>query len=474
MLVPRLRRVIWAWRVFCVFLLSTGAFGFVSPVDSPTEDAEKIFVLEVQGEIDLGVAPYVRRMLKEARQEGSKVVVLDINTPGGRLDAAIQIKNAIIGSEIPVVAFINREAFSAGALIALAADRIYMTPGSVLGSATPVDPRGIEASEKIISAVRKEFKSMAELRGRFPELAEAMVDSSVVIDGLTEEGKLLSLTAEEALNWGYAEGMVENLNELGNKLELEGVVFVYKSPSLAEKLVRILTTPAIASLLISLGFLGVMFELLSPGFGLPGIIGIALLVLFFWGHVLAGLAGWEGIILVLLGVFFLGVELLFVPGFGLFGLLGVGSFVFGVFISLVASGSTGDDFQRAGFVIIQSFIVILIAIFLATKFLPRGRLFRGLVLDAMMRTGPGIEEPSNVPLTDLREDRRAGSSPSRSGPLYGYVGVALTDLSPGGWILINNERIDVVTEGNFVPVGSSVMIVLDERYRRVVRKVDKP
>ena len=215
-----------------------------------------------------------------------------------------------------------------------------------------------------------------------------------------------------------------------------------------------------------------MIEFMSPGFGLAGIIGVLLLALFFWGHMLAGLAGWEGVILVTLGIVLLGIELLIAPGFGVVGLLGIGAFLSGIFISLVGDGSMAKDYQRAGFLLIQTFILVVIGTFLALRVLPHKRLFRGLVLDATMGRGNGGGAPTKVPSSDLRDGSRVRASVSQNGPLYGSEGKAVTDLNPSGVILVGNDRVDVVTEGNFVSKGSFVKIIRDERYRRVVRKLD--
>ena len=459
-------------RIVSILLLSIGLLGFIYPADPPPEDATKIIVVSIEGEIDLGMASYVRRIIERANSDTFSYVVLEINSPGGRLDAAIQIKDSIIESQTPVISFVNREAFSAGALIALASTRIFMAPGSVLGSAAPVDGQGVESGEKIVSAVRKEFKSLAELRGRRADVAEAMVDKSVEVEGLVASGKLLSLTAEEALEWGYSEDLIQNLSEIETVLDLDGAQLVYTSPTLIETLVRFFTSSSIAPLLISLGLLGIMIEFMSPGFGLAGVIGVLFLALFFWGHMLAGLAGWEGVILVTLGIVLLGIELLVAPGFGVVGVIGIGMFLSGIFISLVGEGSMAKDFQRAGFQLIQTFILVVVGSFLALKFLPKRRLFRGLVLNATMRTGHGIDEPNKVPSGDLRDGSRVRASASQNGPLYGSEGKALTDLNPSGVIVIGNLRVDVVTEGNFVSKGSFVTIIRDERYRRVVRKLD--
>ena len=439
-----------------------------------TEDGAQVFVIEVHGTIDLGLAPYTKRVLSRAEKEGARASILDINTPGGRLDAALQMKNAILDSKIPVIAFVNREAFSAGSLIALAADEIYMAPGAVMGAATPVDQSGEKASEKVVSAVRKDFKSLAELRGRDPQVAEAMVDEDVAIEGLVEEGKLLTLSAEEALRVGYAEGQTADLEGLLAVLDLTGATVIQTSPSAAEHFVRFLTNPILASFLISLGFLGLLFEITSPGFGVPGIAGLAMLGLFFWGHFLAGLAGIEGVALVVVGLTLIGVEVFLIPGFGIAGLLGIAAFFGGLFLSLIGLGADAGDYLRAVFILLGAVGVIAGGIMLLLKFVPQARLFRGLALQTSLPAGPGTEEQGAPSRVDMPTAESGGGTEAAAGPLLGARGVALTDLRPAGVARIDSQRVDVVSEGDFIPPGTPIEVIADEGYRRVVRAIEEP
>ena len=453
-----------------VALLALGAAGLLAPAQGVTAQAETVYRVEVHDTIDLGLAPYVKRAIGEATDAGASGVILDVNTPGGRLDAALQIKNAILDSRIPVIAFINREAFSAGALIALAANEIYMTPGAVIGAATPVDQEGEEASEKVVSGVRKDFKALAEVRGRNPQVAEAMVDEAVAVEGLVEEGKLLTLSTQEALEWGYAEGEVEDLPALLEALDLESAQVIEVSPSFAENLVRFLTNPIVASLLLSLGALGLLVEVTSSGFGVPGLAGATLLGLFFWGHFLAGLAGWEGVALVVVGLALIGVEVFLIPGFGVAGVLGIAAFLGGIFISLIGEGAVAGDFTRAGLVLLASVGMVALGGWAAIVHLPKGRPWRGLGLPEVLPAGPGIETPGGRSRRGRREAaaRRGESQP---GALDGARGVAITDLHPAGVADIDGRRVDVVTEGGYIASGTAIEIIADEGYRRVVRAV---
>jgi membrane-bound serine protease (ClpP class) len=462
----------WVRRAVFVGLIVVGLSGLIGAHLVGAQATKQVFVIQVHGVIDLGLSPYVKRVLGEAEEQGASAIVLDINTPGGRLDSALEIKDALLGSAVPVTAFINREAFSAGALIAIAAHTIYMTPGAALGAATPIDQTGEKASEKVVSAVRTAFRSTAEARDRDPDIAEAMVDESVVVEGLVEEGKLLTLTTDEAVELGFVDGEVEDLGELLEALELTGAAIVRTSPSWSETLVRIITNPALASLFISIGFLGLFVELTSPGFGVPGIAGIALLALFFWGHFLAGLAGWEGLILVLVGLGLIALEIFVVPGFGVAGILGIGAFLGGLFLSLIGQGAGLPDFTRAGLILLGSFAIMAVGVWLVIVYLPRGRLFRGLALQTFLAAGPGLrDEPAPTPV-DPPESAEESSPRAGAGSLKGARGYAITELHPSGIAEIDKQRVDVVTEGDFVAPGMEIEVISDEGYRRVVRALE--
>jgi membrane-bound serine protease (ClpP class) len=448
-------------------LIGLGLAGALAPADLRGQElAGPVYVALVHGEIDLGLAPYIKRVLRQAGEDAAAAVVLDINTPGGRLDAALQIKDAVLDSEVPVIAFVNREAFSAGALIAIAADRIYISPAGVMGAATPISgDTGEKASEKVVSAIRKAFGAVAEHRGRDPRVAEAMVDEDVAVEGLVEAGKLLTLTAKEAVTWGYAEGMAEDLAAV---LEAEGLgsaTLVETAPSWSEGLVRVLTNPAIASMLISLGFLGLFFEITSPGFGLPGLIGLGLLAVFFWGHMLAGLTGWEGVALVVIGIALMALEAFVVPGFGVAGVLGVTAFLAGLFVSLIGQDPAVADLQRAALTVLGSLAAMVAGASALIYFLPRGGVFSGMVLQERL---DGMRWPARPPRQDLR-DAETGAPPGRGPSMVGALGVAITDLRPAGGVRIDGERVDVVTEGDYLEAGTGVEVVLDDGYRRVVR-----
>ncbi len=420
----------------------------------PPQEAGSVLRVPVTGVIELGLAPFVERSLAEAAETGAAAVVLDIDTPGGRVDAAERIADAIQDAKVPVYAFVNRRAFSAGALIALATDGIYMRPGSVIGAATPVDGSGQKAPEKIVSAMRSEMRALAEAHGLDPLVAEAMVDEDIAIEGLVEEGKLLTLTTEEAVRIGYAQE-VEDLAGLLTAIGHPGATVVTARINWAERVVRFLSHPVVAPFLLSLGFLGLVAEIKTPSFGLAGTAGIISLALFFGSHLIVGLAGLEDLIIFGVGLVLLAVEAVVVPGFGLFGILGILGVLAGLFMSLLGGLPTSQDFARAGLVLTSTILLVLVSLWALLRTLPQSsRLSR-----------------SGILLTE-RTDRAIGytSAPSRA-DLVGRVGRAITDLRPAGTALIGDERVDVVSESEWIEEGTPVRVIHSEGYRHVVRAV---
>jgi membrane-bound serine protease (ClpP class) len=461
-------------RPLGALLLLAGLAASVAPASHAQDTVNPVVVVQVRGEIDLGLAPYLARVLAEAEHEQARAVILEIDTPGGRLDAVLQMRHAIVGSPVRTIAFVDRNAFSAGALLAIAATELYMAPAAVVGAATPVlRGSGEAADEKTISAVRTTFKSTAELRGRDPRVAEAMVDPAVEVPGLVGRGQLLTLTASEAVTWGYAARVVADRAAVIDAAGLSGAVVRETSPALAEQLVRFLTSPVVAGLLIAAGFLLLLADLIAGGGGLGTVAGLALLGVFFWGHMLAGLAGWEGVALVLLGAVLLGLEAFVVPGFGLPGIAGFLATAAGLFLSLVGGEIvTTQDLVRAGSTLALGLAATLAGGALLLWLVPRTAGAGGLVLRARL-AAPGV---GSLPARGA-EPAAARSLAQRppvadAASLVGARGTAASDLRPGGVARIGGARVDVVTEGDYVPAGEQIVVVRDEGYRRVVRRLD--
>ena len=483
MLIRQILLILRVLRWLCpALLVLVGVLSLTLPVVAAQDTATHVVVLRIEDEIDLGLVPYLTRGLDQAARDRAGAVILEIDTPGGRLDAVLQMRDAILASPVRTIAFVNRTAFSAGALVAIASDEIYMAPGGVMGAAAPVDQAGESAGAKTTSAVRKTFKATAELRGRDPRVAEAMVDPDVTIDGLNSRGQLLTLTADEARTWGYARALVADRQELLAAAGLEGAVATEIDPRLAENVVRFLTNPLVASLLVSLGFLLILADLFSGGFGAIGGAGLGLFALFFWGHFLAGLAGWEGVALVVLGLALIALEVFVIPGFGLAGLVGGAALLGGLFISLLGGEIvTTADLERAGSTVLTTLAIMFAGTLLLLRFLPRAAAIQGLILQSQV----GRADPAPRLVVEgarrswLEGDRLEAHSAANAGAghaladsrsLAGTTGVALSDLRPAGLAEIAGARVDVITRGDYIDAGDVIEVILDEGYRRVVRR----
>ena len=432
--------------------LLLGACGEESgPLAGGDSDA-LVYRVPVSGVVELGLAPFIERSIREAEEAGADAVVLDIETPGGRVDAAQRIANALEDAPLPVYAYVNRRAYSAGALIALATQRVYMRQGGVMGAATPVTGEGEKAPEKIVSAMRSEMRALAEQRGLDPRVAEAMVDEDIEIEGVVERGRLLTLTTAEAVALNYAVA-VEDWDGLLEEIGFPDARTVSTDENWAEQLVRFFTHPIVAPFLLTIGFLGLIIEIKTAGFGLAGLAGLISLGLFFGAHMIVGLAGWEEVILLVVGLALILVEVLIVPGFGFVGLGGILAVLASIYLSLIGHLPTAEEYSQAALVLSVTGIALLGGAWALLRALPRSnRLARSGVL--------------------LRDelDRETGylSAPERR-ELLGAVGVAATDLRPAGAGLFGEERLDVVAEAGFIPAGTRITIISSEGYRLVVK-----
>jgi len=407
--------------------------------------APLVYSVPVRGAIEHGVAAFLARGLREAREAGADAVIIEIDTPGGFVDAALKMRDSIMTAGVPTVAFVNTRAWSAGALIAIACDDAGMKMGGSMGAA---ETRPKE--EKYISAMRAEFEATAELRGRDPKIAGAMVDADVEIPGLIERGKILTLTAMQAKDVGYADYTVRDIGDLLEQADLAGAELHEVSMTSSEWLGRALTNQAVSQVLLTLGLVGLAVEVFTPGFGIPGTVGLVSLALFFGGRIVGGLAGWEVVVLFLVGLTLLLLELFVIPGFGVVGILGIVS----IFASLILSYPTPAQAMGA---ISISMVVTVLLVLLLVRFLSRGGKKLG-------RAGRIVLEHSEAP-----EEGYVGVEDLRS--LLGEEARAITPLRPVGAINVSGRRVEAISEGAFVPEGTHVRVVRVEGNRVFVRAI---
>lgn len=481
-----------AVRLLALLSIVGGLLLMAAGSGNAQDDDGPVYVLSISGPIDLGLAPYLQRVLDEAEDAGAAAVVLDIDTPGGRLDAVLQMRDTLLDADVPTVSFVDRSAFSAGALIALASDEIWFAPGSSMGAATPVDGgTGAPADAKVISAVRSTFRATAQERDRDPLVGEAMVDPAVAIEGLVDEGSLLTLTPDEAREFGYSDGDATDLDDLLEQIGLDDLERIDADPGLAERLVRFLTNPIIGSLLLILGVLLVVGELFAGAFGIASLVGFGFLGTFFYGHLLAGLAGWEDVVLVGIGVLLIMVEIFVIPGFGVPGVLGLSGVLGGGFLAMTNRDfdfvSTGQIVSTASTIAI-TFVALTIGLVVLLTVLSRRGMTRRSASRVSSATVPEggtgqrrgwlrwfgdgdvLASEDDEDDAGRTEDGDGVAPDARHASRAGAIGTALSDLRPAGVADFEGHRVDVVTEGDYLVAGDRVEVIHAERYRRVVRR----
>jgi membrane-bound serine protease (ClpP class) len=331
---------------------------FLTLGSSIAEETKKnIYVIPIQDTIDLGIPAFVNRAISAAEKNSAELIIFDIDTFGGRVDAATQIKDAISATDITTIAFINRRAISAGSLISLSCDQIYMTDGGTIGATSVVDMSGSKQSEKSQSYMREEMAATAEKSGKNTDIARGMVDEELsfeflVINGDSlkvddiegrKEGKLITLTTELALKYNIADGKSESVEELLSDLGIENYNIITLSENWSEDLVRFLTDPTISSLLTTFGTIGIISELYSAGWGIGGTIGIICLTLALGASYLTQLASSMDLLIIFSGLLLLVVEFIAIPGFGFFGIAGIGVLFYGLYLLLIPDIPVSDE-----------------------------------------------------------------------------------------------------------------------------------
>ncbi|WP_375540676.1 NfeD family protein [Virgibacillus saliphilus] len=442
---PGKKRSIYIILLFSLFLTVVANVG--QPVKAEENGAGKlVHIIPIENEVERGLEAFLTRATQEAIDEGADHIVFEINTPGGRVDAAGEIAGLLQNLDIPTTSFIVNQALSAGSYIALNTDNIYMESQATMGASGIITQDGNAADQKAQSAWLASMRSAAESKGRDPLYAQAMADPSIdLAEYGAPEGQYLTLDPHSAVEVEYAQGIVNNRAEVLHELGLSNATVVEAETALAEDVARFLTNPVVIPILLSVASLGLILELFSPGFGIPGVVGIVSLLLFFYGHFIAGLAGTEAIALLIIGIVLIIAEF-FVPG-GIVGVLGA----LAVVGSLLMSGyDLGHMSMSIG---IAFLVAVLAAVILFRRIGMDKGLFRHIILKDQTTTEQGYVSSRN------RLE------------LIGLEGIAVTPLRPSGAGVFNDERLDVLSEGSFIDKGKRIKIVKVEGVRIVVREL---
>jgi membrane-bound serine protease (ClpP class) len=453
--------------------------------NSAPAETGPVYVVPVQGMIERGLVYVMRRGVAEAIRQNASLVVLDMDTPGGRLDATEKIMALISRIPCPVVTYVNPNAISAGAIIALSTDRIYMAPAGRIGDAMPIMmsplpmggaqeiPEGIR--EKAISPTVALIRSAAQRKGHDPDLAEAMVrpefEYRIGDEVICPAGQLLTLTSQDAarlVGEGEARrpllssGTADTLDSLLAQLGHAGATPRVLRQGPAETLARVIEGFPVSGLLLAAGLVLLYIEIKTPGFGLPGLGGLALLALWFWGHHIAGLAGMGEVMLFLAGVVLLFIELFVTPGFGVLGVAGIGCILASLFMAQVPHLPGGPWLPRGVEVrgaltnLSLSLLLAFAAGILLARALPETRAFQRLMLATV-------------------EDPRAGYQASApTGALVGLTGTCLTPLRPSGIGLFDGRRLNVIARGEFIEKDRRIRVAEAHGNRIIVEAAGEP
>ena len=406
--------------------------------------SSSVYIIPARGQIEPGWLLFLERSLEEAEKANVQAVILDMDTPGGFVDTAQKAKILMDALTAPIYGYVNTNALSAGAYLALLTDGFFMTPGSTIGAAEPALLGGGEVDEKTISFWEAEMRSAAERQGKDPRIAAAMVRKEIAIEDLVEEGELLTLTTGEAEDLEFSNGTVTSVNELLEAVGLPDAEIIYTSATFWENLSGWLINPIVATLLLMLGFFFMIVEIMTAGFGIGGLLSILCFGLYFGAHFLTGISGWQSMVLFILGIVFLLVEA-FIPGFGIFGIAGLAAVI--VAIVLAAASTT-----LGLYMLLISFVVAGFAGYGAYKFFQRRGALKNFILS-------------------YSATREAGFSTSDDyNNLLGKRGRTVTPLRPSGAVEIEGKKYDTVSESGYLSPDETVEVTKVEGYRIVVRK----
>ncbi|MBI4976465.1 MAG: nodulation protein NfeD [Spirochaetes bacterium] len=403
--------------------------------------------------IDKWYAHYVETHYKKARAQNAALVILELDTPGGLVSDALKIRSIIMDSPVPTAVFINKNAISAGALISLSAKYIFISEGGVLGAATPVirtPSRLVKASEKEVSVMRAEMRSTAQRFQRNPRIAEAMVDDSMTLtekdDGIAlEKGKLLTLTADEALSTGMVNGKASSVSDIAERAGVKDARITKAVVTFRDRLLGFLTNPIVLMLLLAIGIFAAFIEFKTAGLGIGGSVAALSFAMFFISQFLLGDANWIAPALFLVGAILIVVEIFLIPGFGIPGVIGFLLMIAGIIISFGV-----NRIETAVIVVFFALVIATIGIVLIARRLPKSPLFRKL---------------------SLNEEQHGYRSSDSFDTLLGRQALVAATLRPAGQVEIDGKRYDAVSEGSFIEKGLQVKVIKVEGNRIVVGPV---
>jgi membrane-bound serine protease (ClpP class) len=428
-----------------------------------TASKKLIYVFSISDEIAKPVWFKTKKALTEASDMKADIILIHMNTYGGLLDVADSIRTAILNDKIPVWVFIDNNAASAGALISIACDSIYMRQGANIGAATVVNQTGEQLPDKYQSYMRAMMRSTAQATGRNPDIAQAMVDPRIHVVGVNDSGQVVTFTAQEAMKHGYCNAMAENIPEVLEKAGIVNYTIHEQQLTATDKMIGFLTSPAVAGILIMVIIAGIYFEFQSPGIGFPIVAAIIAALLYFAPHYIEGLAAnWE-ILVFIAGVVLLAVEIFVIPGFGVAGILGIFMMVMGLTLAMIdnlyfefSPGATVKLAEAFFIVVIAFFLSITGSIYVTRKLFTGKTFFGDLALVTTQQKNEGFT-----------------SADANYKDITGKTGVAQTMLRPAGKVMIDGMLYDAMALTGYIDKDELVEVVKYETAQLFVKKLKK-
>jgi membrane-bound serine protease (ClpP class) len=444
-------------RLYYIFFF---LLGFTAVELNAQEKPAKIYTFKIDTDIDPAMNRRVKLALEEAVNQEASLIFIEMDTYGGAVTDADDIRTMILESEIPVYVFINKDAASAGALISIACDSIYMAPGGSIGAATVVNGTdGAAAPDKYQSYMRSMMRSTAEATGRDPKIAEGMVDEKIEIEGITTAGSVITFSVSEAIKYGFSEGEYKSMEAILEAQNLQDAEILAYEEDFVDKVISFFLSPAISGVLILIIIGGIYFELQTPGVGFPILAAIVATLLYFIPYYLNGLAeNWE-IIIFFLGIVLLAVELFVIPGFGIFGVLGIVFILGGLVLGMLPNQNFNFDFVPAS----QLFGALLTVILAALASV-------GLVFWLTPKVNQwGAFSKITLATTQERSDGYTSSFYANT--LLGKEGIVHSRLRPSGRVEIDGEIYDASSRGDFIDQGEKIVVVSTEGTSLKVKKL---
>lgn len=430
------------------------------------QTAPKVYYFSINDNISKPALRKTEKAVEEATKLHANVLFLELNTFGGELEVADKIRTLLLNAPMPTIVFINNNAASAGALISIACDSIYMAAGSSFGAASVVDQEGKVLPDKYQSYMRSLMRATAEKNGRNPDIAQAMVDPDVEIKNISDKGKVLTFTTEEAMAHGYCEGVADNKKAVLRAAQLENCEVVNQELSVLDKIINFLINPVVSSILIMCIVGGIYFEFQAPGLGLPIIIAIAAALLFFAPHFLEGLAAHWEILLFLAGVLLIILEIFVIPGFGVLGISGIILVVASLVLTMVFNIGFHFNFDPTidSAVIMGRNILLVVFSFVSGFFLA---LWAGKkIITTETRFG-------TMALKTQLDTEHGYSAPNMNMQKYvGCHGITITFMRPAGKIEIDGEYLEATSELGLIDKNEEVVVTKFENAQLYVKKTN--